>query len=111
MLSNLFIIKNFIFQDLMYKDTAKWAMTFQSYVSLTMLDMHRRPTPTPVKLMERSLYSARYCFVEHMMRSGTLHPAEFAVLDEWFRFIMNQIQIDADLIGLYKKHQIQFFVL
>ncbi|KAJ8735298.1 hypothetical protein PYW07_006918 [Mythimna separata] len=95
-------LKGWNLLDLMYKDTAKWAMTFQSYVSLTMLDMHRRPTPTPVKLMERSLYSARYCFVEHMMRSGTLHPAEFAVLDEWFRFIMNQIHIDADLIVYLK---------
>ncbi|XP_021192126.3 deoxynucleoside kinase [Helicoverpa armigera] len=95
-------LKGWNLLDLMYKEPSKWAMTFQSYVSLTMLDMHRKPSPTPVKLMERSLYSARYCFVEHMMRSGTLHPAEFAVLDEWFRFIMNQIHIDADLIVYLK---------
>lgn len=92
-------------QDLMYKDPAKWAMTFQAYVSMTMLDMHRRPTATPVKLMERSLFSARYCFVEHMMRQGTLHPAQFAVLDEWFRFIQREIPIDADLIGEYTKRK------
>lgn len=89
----------FEFQDLMYKDPAKWAMTFQAYVSLTMLDMHRRPTATPVKLMERSIYSARYCFVEHMKNNGTIHPAQFAVLDEWFRFIHHHIPIEADLIG------------
>lgn len=83
----------------MYKDPSRWAMPFQSYVTLTMLDMHRRPTVTPVKLMERSLYSARYCFVEHMMRSGVMHPAESSVLDEWFRFIQRQIPIQADLIG------------
>lgn len=83
----------------MYKEPSKRGMAFQSYVSLTMLDMHRRPATTPVKLMERSLFSARYCFVEHMMRNGTIHPAEFAVLDEWFRFINHQIPIDADLIG------------
>lgn len=83
----------------MYKDPTKWAMTFQSYVALTMLDMHRKSTPTPIKLMERSLYSARYCFVEHMHRNGTIHPAQFAVLDEWFKFIHNQIQLDVDLIG------------
>ncbi|CAG4986409.1 unnamed protein product [Parnassius apollo] len=88
--------------DLMYKDPAKWAMTFQAYVSLTMLEMHRRSTSTPVKLMERSIYSARYCFVEHMMKAGTLHPAQFAVLDEWFRFIHQQIPIEADLIVYLK---------
>ncbi|XP_068626210.1 deoxynucleoside kinase isoform X2 [Battus philenor] len=88
--------------DLMYKEPAKWAMTFQAYVSLTMLEMHRRTTSTPVKLMERSIYSARYCFVEQMMRTGTLHPAQFAVLDEWFRFIHQQIPIEADLIVYLK---------
>ncbi|XP_026758983.1 deoxynucleoside kinase-like isoform X1 [Galleria mellonella] len=88
--------------DLMYKDPAKWAMTFQSYVSLTMVDMHLRPTPTPVKLMERSIFSARYCFVENMLRNGILHEAEFAVLDEWFRFIQQHMSIDADLIVYLK---------
>ncbi|XP_063616959.1 deoxynucleoside kinase-like isoform X1 [Cydia splendana] len=92
--------------DLMYKDPTKWAMAFQAYVSLTMLDMHRRPTATPVKLMERSLYSARYCFVEHMHRSGTLHPAQFSVLDEWFRFIHNEIPIQADLIVYLKTNPV-----
>lgn len=86
----------------MYKDPSRWAMTFQSYVALTMLDMHQQPTATPVKLMERSLYSARHCFVEHMMRSGVMHPAEFAVLDEWFCFIQQHLPIQADLIGKYE---------
>ncbi|GBP29045.1 Deoxynucleoside kinase [Eumeta japonica] len=45
--------------EMMYKDPSKWAMAFQAYVSLTMLDMHRRPTSTPIKLMERSIFSAR----------------------------------------------------
>ncbi|CAK1544426.1 unnamed protein product [Leptosia nina] len=88
--------------DLMYKDPSKWAMTFQAYVSLTMLEMHRRPTNTPIKLMERSIFSARYCFVEQMMRLGTLHPAQFAVLDEWFKFINCEIPVQADLIVYLK---------
>ncbi|RVE50672.1 hypothetical protein evm_004704 [Chilo suppressalis] len=95
-------LKGWNLLDLMYKDPAKWAMTFQSYVSLTMLDMHCKVTPTPIKLMERSLYSARYCFVEQIMRNGTLHPAQFAVLDEWFRFIHNHIPIEVDLIVYLK---------
>lgn len=95
-------LKGWNLLELMYKDTAKWAMTFQSYVSLTMLDMHKKIIPTPVKLMERSLYSARYCFVEHMHRTGGLHPAQFAVLDEWFKFINNEIKIDVDLIVYLK---------
>ncbi|CAG9117979.1 unnamed protein product [Plutella xylostella] len=39
------------------------------------VDMHRRPTATPVKLMERSIYSARYCFVEHMKDQWHYSPS------------------------------------
>lgn len=95
-------LKGWNLLDLMYKDPTKWAMTFQAYVSLTMLEMHCRRTPTPVKLMERSLYSAKYCFVEHMKNSGTMHPAQYAVLDEWFNFIHHNIPIEADLIVYLK---------
>lgn len=43
----------------MYKEPAKWAMPFQTYVTLTMLQTHTTPTDKRVKLMERSLFSAR----------------------------------------------------
>lgn len=44
----------------MYKDPNKWAMPFQTYVTLTMLQAHTQPTNKRIKLMERSLFSARY---------------------------------------------------
>lgn len=43
----------------MYKNPEKFSMPFQSYVFLTMLQMHTKETEHPIKLMERSLYSAR----------------------------------------------------
>lgn len=43
----------------MYRDPAKWVMPFQTYVTLTMLQTHTAETNKRVKLMERSLYSAR----------------------------------------------------
>lgn len=51
---------SFSAQDLMYKDPARWAMPFQTYVTLTMLQTHTALTDKRVKLMERSLFSARY---------------------------------------------------
>ena len=47
---------------LMYSDPARWSMTFQSYVQLTMLENHLLlPSSTSsIKLMERSIFSARY---------------------------------------------------
>lgn len=43
----------------MYKEPDRWAMPFQTYVTLTMLQMHTQPTDKNVKLMERSMFSAR----------------------------------------------------
>lgn len=43
----------------MYIDPDRWAMPFQSYVMLTMLERHTKPTVKPIKILERSLYSAK----------------------------------------------------
>ena len=53
-------------QALMYEDPTRWSLTLQTYVQLTMLETHLETTPKPVKMMERSLYSAKYCFVENL---------------------------------------------
>lgn len=43
----------------MYKEPERWAMPFQSYVTLTMLQSHVHATNKPIKLMERSIFSSR----------------------------------------------------
>lgn len=43
----------------MYNDPKKWAMPFQSYVTLTMLQAHTAPTDKKLKIIERSIYSSR----------------------------------------------------
>ncbi|XP_059610560.1 deoxynucleoside kinase [Phlebotomus argentipes] len=84
--------------DLMYKEPYRWAMPFQTYVTITMLNMHVHPTDKSVKLMERSMYSARYCFVENMVRSGMLHPGMYNILEEWYNSIESMVNVQADLI-------------
>eukprot|EP00090_Calanus_glacialis_P025208 TRINITY_DN3929_c0_g1_i1.p1 TRINITY_DN3929_c0_g1~~TRINITY_DN3929_c0_g1_i1.p1 ORF type:complete len:244 (-),score=68.27 TRINITY_DN3929_c0_g1_i1:99-830(-) len=86
--------------QLMYEDPARWAMPFQSYVQLTMLDHHLHKSGKPIKLMERSIYSSRYCFVENLHKSGKMLGCEFEVLDEWFKFATDNsgLNINVDLI-------------
>ena len=87
--------------QLMYEDPSRWALPFQSYVQLTMLENHLLHTKKPVKLIERSIYSARYCFVENMYRSGRMLGCEYEVLDEWFKFATEKessLDINVDLI-------------
>lgn len=73
--------------ELMYQDPKKWAFPFHSYVQLTMLEKHLELSQIDEKMddienlkhdskskyniniMERSLYSAKYCFVENLYKS------------------------------------------
>ncbi|XP_018566581.1 deoxynucleoside kinase-like [Anoplophora glabripennis] len=83
---------------LMYEDSQKWSFTFQSYVQLTMLQHHCHRSSHPIKLMERSVYSAKYCFVEKMRRDNILSEASAAVIDEHFQWLINNPNTAADLI-------------
>lgn len=82
----------------MYQDTESWAFPFQSYVILTMLQLHTMKIDKPIKLMERSMYSARYCFIEKMTRDGRIKQEGSAILDEWFDWLEGSGDIDVDLI-------------
>ena len=86
------------FLGLMYDDPSRWGITFQTYVQLTMLDLHTRPISRPVKMMERSLHSARYCFVENLHNSGLMPQPDFVALDEWFNWIVKNHNVAGDLI-------------
>ncbi|XP_076988748.1 thymidine kinase 2, mitochondrial isoform X2 [Tamandua tetradactyla] len=83
---------------LMYNDACRWGLTLQTYVQLTMLDQHTRPQTSPVRLMERSIHSARYIFVENLYRSGKMPEVDYVVLSEWFDWIVKNIDVSVDLI-------------
>merc|ERR1719154_123630 len=93
------------FLELMYSDPKRWAMSFESLVSLTMLETHAAitlrnlDTYSPVKVMERSVHSARACFIENM--ASVMDKAELGVLDAWYRFFVGQdsaIDTEVDLV-------------
>ena len=75
--------------DLFYKDPCKYSFLFQSYVQLTLLRQLVEEVPTKIKLCERSLFSAKYCFVQNLREEEKLAEPEYAVLDAWFQYIVN----------------------
>ncbi|XP_054156259.1 deoxynucleoside kinase-like [Oppia nitens] len=88
--------------QLLHKDLNRWSFTFQSYVQLSMLAIHQtrpsRPEVT-IKLMERSLYSARYCFVENLYRRQCMRREEYAINDKWFEYMVKNCErVGIDLI-------------
>ena len=85
----------------MYEDPERWAFVFQTYVQLTMLQQHTENNDRQIKIMERSLYSARYCFIENLFKSGKIQRSEYTVLVEWFEFLttrVNEVDLGVDLI-------------
>ncbi|KAM9365836.1 thymidine kinase 2, mitochondrial isoform 1-T1 [Pholidichthys leucotaenia] len=83
---------------LMYQDPQRWGITLQTYVQLTMLDRHLSDLAAPVRMMERSIFSAKYIFVENLFRSGKMPEVDYVVLTEWFDWITANISIPVDLI-------------
>lgn len=76
------------FLELAYSNPSRWGMTFEALVTLTMAEIHmmntlNSPDYSPVKVMERSLHSARACFIENIRDQIT--SGEMAVLDSWYR--------------------------
>ncbi|ELT96475.1 hypothetical protein CAPTEDRAFT_169438 [Capitella teleta] len=88
--------------QLLYEDPKRWAFSFDNYSMLTRLEMHRHKHAVPVKMLERSLFSTRYVFVENSHKSGMLTDLEFAVLSEWFDFITTTQKVGVDLFVYLK---------
>lgn len=81
-----------------YKDPIQWTFPFQTYVILTIINQHLQQTTKKVKLMERSIFSSRYCFVENLSNNNVLEKATYDILQECYKHIDNTIHIQADLI-------------
>ncbi|OWF55155.1 thymidine kinase 2, mitochondrial-like [Mizuhopecten yessoensis] len=82
----------------MYEDPERWSLTLQTYVQLTMVDRHIQVPEQPIKLMERSIFSAKYCFVENLYKSGKMTAMEYVILTEWFDWIRKHHDLSIDLI-------------
>lgn len=83
----------------LYNDAPRWASTFQSYAMLTMARQHQYSSLNKrIKLMERSIFSTRYCFIQNFYDNKTISRVEYDILDAWFRFVSESIKNDIDYI-------------
>ena len=66
--------------DNFYSDPARWAYTFQSYAFITRVLEQKNmaeQSPFPVQILERSVYSDRYCFAKNCHEMGTISDLEW----------------------------------
>lgn len=73
--------------DLKFNDPERFQFSFQSYATVTRLRQHIETTNKPVKIMERSLLTARRCFVENLYETGSLDAGSYHVMNEWYEFV------------------------
>ena len=52
-----------------------------------------------MKLIERSIFSAKYCFVENLYKNAKMPEIEYIVLSRWFDWICANEDVNVDLIG------------
>jgi len=82
----------------LYEDSERWSFSFNMYAMLTRIQQHMKQHTCPVKLLERSLYSTRYCFVQNNYLDKTITPFEYAVLTQWFDYLVKSNRANVDLI-------------
>lgn len=90
----------------MFNDSPKrYGFPFESYVILTMIDHHQKTVEKEksVKIMERSIYSAKYCFIETLSQNKVISEPESVILDLWFDYLVSsENYFDIDLIVYMK---------
>lgn len=64
---------------------------------LTLLQNHKTKITKPIKLMERSIYSSRYCFIEKMKREKLISDISYWVLDKYFLWMKESNYAPIDL--------------
>ena len=69
----------------LYTNPQRWSFQFQSYIQLTRLQELKAPMKdgANVRLLERSIQSNKYCFIELAKNNKDLCSEEATVLEKW----------------------------
>ena len=73
-----------------YNDTPRWAYTFQSYAFITRLLAQEAASVVydhKIHILERSVFSDRYCFAKNCYESGLMSSLEWKLYTEWFGWL------------------------
>ncbi len=79
-----------------YSDTKRWAYTFQTYAFVTRVleqEWHARRNEFPVQVLERSVYSDRYCFAKKAFELGNMNALEWKLYQEWFSWLVDNYTV------------------
>lgn len=98
--------------DYFYKDSMRWAYTFQSYAFVTRImaqeDAYMKD-PKPFQILERSVYSDRYCFAKNAYELGVMSTLEWKLYQDWWAwFVTNYTKKPLGFVYLQTPPEICF---
>lgn len=76
-----------------YAETQRWAYAFQTYAFVTRVsaqEQHARVNDQPFQILERSVYSDRYCFAKNCHELGFMEDIEWKLYQDWFGWLVEQ---------------------
>jgi deoxyadenosine/deoxycytidine kinase len=85
--------------DKFYSDTKRWGYTFQTYVFVTRIlnsERNIRTSNKSIQILERSVYSDRYCFAKNTYQMGAMNALEWKLYQEWFSWLVDTYTIKPD---------------
>lgn len=79
-----------------YEDTPRWAYTFQTYAFVTRIlaqENAAKIAQFPIQILERSVYSDRYCFAKNCFELGKMTALEWKLYQEWFSWLVESYTV------------------
>jgi len=79
--------------DNFYKDPKRWAYSFQSYAFVTRIMKQKQQCekqPNSIQVLERSVFSDRYCFAKNCYDQGFMSALEWKLYQEWFSWLVSE---------------------
>ena len=78
--------------DNFYKNTPRWAYTLETLTMMCRSKAHlkEQKNKNRNRIMERSIYSGRYCFAQNSFESGCMSNIEWKIYNEWASFLLDR---------------------
>merc|ERR1712029_1302851 len=95
-----------LFQKMIVNPT-RWATTFQLFSTNTRVQQYKkaRQSKRPVVLLERSLFSERFCFVQMLRDNQEISNGEFSLLDRYYNMATSNLtDMQVDKVVYIRSH-------
>jgi len=95
-----------------YRDTPRWAYTFQNYAFVTRVlefEKEMKEHNHPIHVLERSVFSDRYCFAKNCYEMGCMSALEWQMYQDWFSWLVEgYLTLPTGFIYLRVNPQVSF---